>query len=323
MTALSALAIPADAQPVMDRCRHDAPLEPTELEATCRWLGLGPEATAALAGFRAELERDAALADSFAACRAAVLDGRPAAGAAGAAGSRQGLVQAFTFLHLVRLARAIHRARGIPDEVGRQTLGELGRWMEDHRQRLGCWGFDLIDWSALHLQGRIFALGRLKFELAGLPDWCAIDEAPGLASIPRCGDPVVCVHIPASGRLDHEECDRSFAAAHDFFPRHFPDHPFAAFICVSWMMNRQLAEVLPPDSNLVRFLGRFSPMRLRDARDDQIWLRVFGQAVVDPATAPRDTSLRRAILDHALRGGRWDTAGGFIPHPAASHRSSP
>jgi hypothetical protein len=320
MTNLPALAIPAAARPVLDLCRNDPPLAPAEVEATCRWLGLGPEATAALAGLRAELEHDAALAEDFAACRAAVLDGRPAAGGAG---SRQGLVQAFTFLHLVRLARAIHHARGIPDEVGRQTLGELGRWMEDHRQRQGCWGFDLIDWSALHLLGRIYALGRLKFELAGLPDWCAIDEAPGLAAIPRCGDPVVCVHIPASGRLDPEDCDRSFAAAHGFFPCHFPDHPFAAFICVSWMMNRQLAKVLPPDSNLVRFLGRFAPMRLHGARDDQVWLRVFGQAVVDPATAPRDTSLRRAILDHALRGGRWDTAGGFIPHPSVNHRSPP
>ena len=39
---------------------------------------------------------------------------------------------------------------------------------------------------------------------------------------------------------------------------------------------------------------------------------VFGDEDIDPQTAPRDTSLRRALLDHILAGGRLRVSGMFF-----------
>jgi hypothetical protein len=39
---------------------------------------------------------------------------------------------------------------------------------------------------------------------------------------------------------------------------------------------------------------------------------IFGTDDVDPATGPRDTSLRRAMLDHMAAGGRLIGGGMFL-----------
>ena len=46
---------------------------------------------------------------------------------------------------------------------------------------------------------------------------------------------------------------------------------------------------------------------------------MFGQDDVDPATAPRDTSLRRAVLDHLAQGGRLIAGGMFLLTEDFSH----
>jgi len=79
------------------------------------------------------------------------------------------------------------------------------------------------------------------------------------------------------------------------------------------MMDRQLECWLPAESNLVRFVRRFHPLPpLPDATDEQMWERVFGERVANLATAPRDTVLQRAMLDHIADGGQWRMAAGYI-----------
>ena len=121
------------------------------------------------------------------------------------------------------------------------------------------------------------------------------------------GDPAVNVHIPGGSRMSHAECGESFRMAIEFFPRHFPAYQWAAFCCGSWILNTWLEEVLPSDSNLVRFQRELYLFPTSQWPDSMLH-RVFGEGPLDPATAPRDTGLRRAIVSalehgHDLRGG--------------------
>jgi len=129
------------------------------------------------------------------------------------------------------------------------------------------------------------------------------------------GDPTLNLHIPAGSAMSHEECGESFRRAIEFFPKHFPERPYVAFVCGSWLLNGELQEFLPPTSNMVRFQKELYLFSIGLNRESIFW-RVFGGVPEDLSTAPKDTALRRAILDRASSGEPFrPTAGGCFLFP--------
>jgi hypothetical protein len=132
--------------------------------------------------------------------------------------------------------------------------------------------------------GRLAELGRLQFE----------SRANG----------VLAVHIPESGPLTPAACDASFRRAREVFPeRHVAS-------CHSWLLDPQLADVLPADSNIVRFQHRFE---LTDEGGDgnaDVLRFVFHTS--DPALDKLvpTTTLERALVEHMREGGQWRTPTG-------------
>lgn len=126
------------------------------------------------------------------------------------------------------------------------------------------------------------------------------------------GDPALSFHIPKDGPLDFEACGESFQRAAAFYPRYFPEWEFRCFFSESWLYDVTLGQVLPPTSNIVRFQREFYLTPLPNADDAQLFERVFGHKPDDPATLPRNTSLRRAVLEHVEAGGRFYGAGAII-----------
>jgi hypothetical protein len=129
------------------------------------------------------------------------------------------------------------------------------------------------------------------------------------------GDATLNLHSPAGSPMSHQECGESFRRAIEFFRKHFPERPYVAFVCGSWLLNGELQEFLPPDSNIVRFQKELYLFPIGLGRDSVFW-RVFGGVPEDLSTAPRDTALRRAILDRAASGEPFrPTAGGCFLFP--------
>ena len=71
------------------------------------------------------------------------------------------------------------------------------------------------------------------------------------------GDPVLDIHIPGGMPLEFEECKEAMRAAMGFFKKHFPEKQAAAFTCFSWLLDTRLQELLPDDSNIIRFQKEF------------------------------------------------------------------
>jgi hypothetical protein len=69
---------------------------------------------------------------------------------------------------------------------------------------------------------------------------------------------------------------------------------------------------LPTTSNIVRFQREFYLAPLPNADDSQLFERVFGERPKDLSGLPRDTSLRRSVLDYVDAGGRFHGAGAVI-----------
>ncbi len=150
-----------------------------------------------------------------------------------------------------------------------------------------------------------------------LPTGAAVKEQVELAAdeweeVLRKDDPVLGTHIQAGRAMAFDECMESYARAMEFFPRHFPERPFKAFTCSSWLLDPRYRDILPPSSNIVRFQQGKYLLPLPGAHDGETFNRVFGGPVSDFDSAPRDTSLRRAILDFYRSGGRLRDTGSVL-----------
>ena len=125
-------------------------------------------------------------------------------------------------------------------------------------------------------------------------------------------------HIPAGGNMTLERCHDSMRRALEFFPRIVPERPFAGFACDSWILNPELDRIYRPNSNIVLWQRELHLFPIATGNRCGVYF-VFGTDDVDLDSAPRDTSMRRALLDHLTRGGRLIGGGMFMLLEDFSH----
>lgn len=217
------------------------------------------------------------------------------------------------FIAALDAVRHYHRELGIPDEISKATLEDLGRNVRVHRKREGIGGLGVAWWLLHHFQGNIYQLGRLQFEI----------ERPGKAlseSMSAHGRRVMpnehalSVHIPDFlGPFTHDACTNSIERARQFFPRYFPDINITAFGCSSWLLDPQLKAILKPDSNIIRFQDRFTLTDSSYVCDDSIMQFVFGVTMQGIDSVPQVTSLQRGIVTHLQQGHHWQGRSGWFP----------
>jgi hypothetical protein len=219
----------------------------------------------------------------------------------------------FVFLATRDHVLAYHRDRGIPEDVSRYTLADLGRNMAVHRRRLGTGGLLEPWWIQLHFHGEIYQLGRLQFQRARLGNRTGTAAArAGLGVGP--GDQSLEIHIPRyCGPMTPQAVGESLRQAAGFFPRHFPDDTYRVGACHSWLLDPQLAGYLGDKSNIVAFQRRFTVTYTADEPSDRGPVGfVFGDPELPIQTLPRRTSLERAIADHLLAGRHWYMGTGVL-----------
>jgi len=125
------------------------------------------------------------------------------------------------------------------------------------------------------------------------------------------GDGVLDIHIAAGEPMALEPCRESARRATEFFPRYFPEAQFRGFMCSSWLLDPMYLEILPPSSNIVQFIKWFHIYPIH-SDDHEAFKRIFGGRPADLTKAPRDSGLRRAILDLYVGGGSLHGAAGGV-----------
>ncbi|HEY5223848.1 MAG TPA: acyltransferase domain-containing protein [Microbacteriaceae bacterium] len=207
-----------------------------------------------------------------------------------------GVLPMLALLAVTDDVRTFHRSRGISAAVSDRSLSDLGQQAWVHRRTFGAFGLHTYGWMATAFSGNLYWLGRLQFNL--------VHRADGWA---------VSTHIPESGHLTPESVDDSFRQAVAFFAERFSDYPTRLFHCGSWLLDPQLADVLKPESNMVKFQKRWALEGEPTPADaDAIFFVFRRRNGVDRSTLPRETSLQRAILDKLDTGGHWNSWDGTV-----------
>ena len=176
--------------------------------------------------------------------------------------------------------RAKHAALGLTEDESAATLRDVFRAHEVRGEE----PFADLEWIDVVFSGRLAELGRLQFE----------DHGEG----------VLDVHIPETGPLTPALCDASFARARELFSAHH------TAICHSWLLDPQLADVLPPTSNIVRFQRRFELTGESDDGNEDVLRFVFHTSSPDLDRLRPRTTLERALVEHMRAGRSWRTPTG-------------
>ncbi len=125
-------------------------------------------------------------------------------------------------------------------------------------------------------------------------------------------DPVLSVHIAASGPMKRDDCLESMARAFPFYEKHVPEFKPKALWCSSWLLNAHFREYLKPDANIVQFMELWNKFPRTKSNGHAFFDRVWGREDVDIETAEQKSSLQKAIIQHLKNGGRWNDMGGII-----------
>ena len=212
------------------------------------------------------------------------------------------------YLCLADTLRTHYRKADIDEQIFWDSLRDFSYKLEECRLVYGINGNSTGMWPSGFFKLKLFALGRLQFELTTLkkPYTCA-----GIA-LPE-GQLAIGIHIPRTGGpLPHGEVQAAYRMAADFFGKHFTEGPIV-FTCHSWLLDPWNLTVLRPDSNLSAFIRDFEIVETKEYPDySQLWRLFDCNYEGDPDALPADTSLRRAYVERVRRGEKTGCGRGIF-----------
>lgn len=205
----------------------------------------------------------------------------------------------YVFLRLSQRTWEYYQQKGIGLDVFYETMYSMTVCCQVCYERIGIYGIDQQTyrrWQRYVLDGTLFRLGRLEFQLKAAEFDMEIQGRTILA-----GTTVLSVHIPRYLPLAEDACEASYAWARRFFREYFGMEE-CIFICHSWLLHPWMQEVLPEDSAIVRFQKKFKLMQTAQNVNSAVNWIFPGYAGKDISQFPRDTSLRRAAIARIQEG---------------------
>lgn len=183
---------------------------------------------------------------------------------------------------------------GINDEIFYSTMGCFSRFVREHKQSFGDYGFDRAWWTVRQLSCLLFHLGTLEFEIGKFKD-----------------EPSISIHIPSDADISKENCKASIKNALEFFKTNFPEFQFKHMSCSSWLLSPNLKQVLKEDSKILQFQNMFQILEVQP--DDKEYIRwIFQDNNLEISQLPEHTSLQRNVKKYMQDGNNIGSASGTV-----------
>lgn len=174
--------------------------------------------------------------------------------------------------------------RGIGEDIFLATMGCFSRFVREHYESFGEYGFDRGWWTTRQLTCRLFRLGTLEFEMGSFH-----------------GESSLCLHIPSDADLSLQACGESYRQAGEFFRTYFPDFRYRDITCVSWLLSPALRKVLDSGSKILAFQNQFD--LIGTDPDDMGYVNwIFKKPNLPMEAWPEETSLQRNVKRYVGQG---------------------
>ncbi|MCH5167004.1 MAG: hypothetical protein J1F35_03840 [Erysipelotrichales bacterium] len=168
--------------------------------------------------------------------------------------------------------------------------------------------FSQMIWGSFFIKGNLIQIGRLQYEI-GVKNFSKIDK---YFSEPHV---YIYIHIPARGRLEYDEVKDSLNAVSEYIKRYYKelDDKLLAYYTQSWLLSPEVAEIIPEDSNIMKFQNLFNIIEHEENLDDFLNF-IFNEPneVGDYSLLRENTSLQRELKKRLLNGDKLHLGLGFI-----------
>lgn len=131
-------------------------------------------------------------------------------------------------------------SHGTEEEILIDTMKCFQRFIEEHRVSYGTFAFDRDFWTARQISGNLLRIGELEYELVQEKD-----------------KKYISIHIPPDTKMTGKKFWDSYEKAKEFMKKFFPEYQDADVVCDSWLLSPALQNVLPENSNILRFQKAF------------------------------------------------------------------
>ena len=207
--------------------------------------------------------------------------------------------QLLLYLHLIFSEAAYNEllSLGIEEKYFYSSLYDLEEKCAHNKEEHGIYGIpvDEIPWFRYAMIATIFTLGRLQFQIAKSEYDVEIDGV----SIKK-GDTCYFVHVPGSEPLTEQACLESYKLALEFFGKYYGVENMMCF-CYSWLLQPWIADVLKPDTNIIKFKNSFRPIETFESIPHTFRF-IFPKQYESLDDYPTDNALRRAAVDRRRKG---------------------
>lgn len=203
-----------------------------------------------------------------------------------------------------------YEKRGYPLEVLYESMSDLSAWLRNTERNYGVIGIShhARMWETRVFEGAVIRFGRLECNSEHFYSRNDLCDDEGNVIL-KNGDAVINMHIPEDGPMDIDECKKSMQRMREFFEKYRSDYDWKGFLCESWLLDTQLRDMLPENSNIIKFqdLG----YRYDISEYEGTIFRVFG--TTPPEEVKNPTTLQRNVQAFLKAGGKFRCEGLFIP----------
>ena len=174
------------------------------------------------------------------------------------------------------------KKRGISEEIYVETMKCFTRFVTEHLESYGRYGFDRGFWTVRQLSGVLFRIGELEYETR---------------------DDGIHLHIPSDAVLERPRLRSSWEAARAMLGE-------ADMVCHSWLLSPDLPGLLEESSRILAFQRNF---HIFDPEpEDSVRQWVFKNPNLSDEALPEDTSLQRRLKAFLLAGNTFHAAHGRL-----------
>lgn len=206
----------------------------------------------------------------------------------------RGMKRLCCMLRCALKARAEYDRLGIPEKIYTDTMAAFSRFVREHKESYGCYGFNRGFWTTRQVSCKLFRIGQLEYELTALD-----------------GEPVVSLHIPTDVDLRPQVLRPSIRDGLSEFYRIFPDYIGKPIYCHTWLLSPLLRDFLPEDSNILHFQKLFD-IEPDTEPGNNVLLWVFKNPKLPREELPENTSLQRKLKRFFLDGGQFVEGKGYL-----------
>lgn len=210
-------------------------------------------------------------------------------------------------------SREHYRRRGFPESVWRESLTDMPIWLRNAKLNSNVIGLEKArQWTVMLYSGAVTRHGRLECNSEHYYAYEDLTDDVGNIMLAH-GDPVINLHIPEDGPMKMIDCGESMRRMAEFFAQYRSDFNYKGFVCASWLLDRQLSDMLPESSNILKF-QQLGQRYILNETEEPIF-RIFGSRQIDEIASP--TTLQRNAAAFIKAGGKFRNEGFFIPRQEA------